>query len=91
MGRVLTSSERNQNDLYAAKEVSQPTPCATLIITIVYIPILNLTGTRGKMFKPMALTAIYALIGALDSIAETLLLDSLRSYFPQGKKVRRGG
>ena len=35
------------------------------IITIVYIPILSLTGVEGKMFKPMALTVIFALIGGL--------------------------
>ena len=36
-----------------------------LIITVVYVPILALTGIEGKMFKPMALTVIFALVGAL--------------------------
>ncbi len=35
------------------------------IITIVYLPILTLTGIEGKMFKPMAMTVLFALAGAL--------------------------
>ncbi len=83
MGRVLTSSERNQTVLHAAKEVGRPTFFGILIITIVYIPILSLTGTEGKMFKPMALTVIYALIGAL--ILSLTLMPVLCSYFLKGK------
>src|SRR5690606_24859234 len=36
-----------------------------LIILIVFIPILSLSGVEGKMFKPMALTFSFALIGAM--------------------------
>ena len=36
-----------------------------LIIFIVFIPILTLSGVEGKMFRPMALTFMYALLGAL--------------------------
>jgi len=35
-----------------------------IIILIVYIPILSLTGIEGKMFKPMAQTVAFALVGA---------------------------
>jgi heavy metal efflux system protein len=35
------------------------------IIMIVYLPILSLTGIEGKMFKPMALTVVFALLGSL--------------------------
>ena len=35
-----------------------------IIILIVYLPILSLTGIEGKMFKPMAQTVSFALIGA---------------------------
>jgi cobalt-zinc-cadmium resistance protein CzcA len=38
---------------------------AVAIITIVYLPILSLTGIEGKMFKPMALTVVFALLGSL--------------------------
>jgi cobalt-zinc-cadmium resistance protein CzcA len=37
-----------------------------IIILIVYLPILSLTGIEGKMFKPMAQTVSFALIGAFN-------------------------
>ncbi len=49
----------------AAVEVRRPTMFGELIITIVYLPILALQGTEGKMFRPMALTVIFALLGSL--------------------------
>jgi len=65
LGRILTADERHETVREAAREVGTPTFYAVLIITIVYIPILALTGIEGKMFKPMALTVMMALIGAL--------------------------
>src|SRR5208282_3681175 len=49
----------------AAIEVRQPTMFGELIIMIVYLPILTLEGVEGKMFRPMALTVIFALCGSL--------------------------
>ena len=49
----------------AAKEVLRPITFAIGIIIVVYLPILTLTGVEGKMFHPMALTVILALIGSL--------------------------
>jgi cobalt-zinc-cadmium resistance protein CzcA len=49
----------------AAIEVRKPTMFGELIITIVYLPILALQGTEGKLFRPMALTVIFALMGSL--------------------------
>lgn len=51
--------------LESALEVGRPVVFAVGIIIIVYIPIMTLTGIEGKMFKPMAYTVTYALIGAL--------------------------
>lgn len=51
--------------LEACLEVGRPVVFAVGIITIVYLPLLSLTGIEGKMFKPMALTVVFALIGAL--------------------------
>jgi len=51
--------------LEACIEVGRPVVFAVIIITIVYLPILSLTGIEGKMFKPMALTVIFALVGSL--------------------------
>lgn len=49
----------------SAHEVARPILFGVGIIMIVYLPILTLTGTEGKMFKPMAYTVILALIGSL--------------------------
>jgi len=49
----------------AALEVRQPTMFGELIIMIVYLPILTLQGVEGQMFRPMALTVIFALVGSL--------------------------
>ena len=51
--------------LDACMEVGRPVVFAVAIIAIVYLPILSLTGIEGKMFKPMALTVVFALIGSL--------------------------
>jgi cobalt-zinc-cadmium resistance protein CzcA len=49
----------------AAVEVRKPTLFGELIIMIVYLPILALEGVEGKMFRPMAMTVIFALIGSM--------------------------
>jgi cobalt-zinc-cadmium resistance protein CzcA len=49
----------------AALEVRQPTMFGEMIIMIVYLPILTLEGVEGKLFRPMALTVIFALLGSL--------------------------
>ncbi|MCA9314249.1 MAG: efflux RND transporter permease subunit [Sandaracinus sp.] len=49
----------------ASKEVRKPTLFGELIIMIVYVPILALHGVEGKLFAPMALTVIFALLGSL--------------------------
>ena len=51
--------------LDACIEVGRPVVFAVAIIAIVYLPILSLTGIEGKMFKPMALTVVFALLGSL--------------------------
>lgn len=65
LGRKLTSEERSHVVLAASKRVGSPMFFGVVIITIVYIPILSLTGIEGKMFHPMAITVMLALGGAL--------------------------
>ena len=43
----------------------KPTMFGELIIAVVYLPILALQGTEGKLFRPMALTVLFALAGSL--------------------------
>jgi cobalt-zinc-cadmium resistance protein CzcA len=49
----------------ATNAVKKPACFGQLIIMIVYIPILTLEGVEGKMFRPMALTVVFILIGSL--------------------------
>ncbi len=63
----------------AAVEVRGPTLFGELIIMIVYLPILTLEGIEGKLFRPMALTVIFALIGSL--ILSMTLMPVLASLF----------
>jgi cobalt-zinc-cadmium resistance protein CzcA len=46
-------------------EVARPLFFGLVIIIAVYLPLLALTGLEGKMFRPMALTVVYALAGSL--------------------------
>ncbi|MBI3843194.1 MAG: CusA/CzcA family heavy metal efflux RND transporter [Planctomycetes bacterium] len=64
LGRVLTLPERLKNVRAATKEMILPSAFGQAIIMTVYIPILALTGTEGKMFHPMAITVIFALAAA---------------------------
>lgn len=62
----------------AAVEVRRPTMFGELIIMVVYLPILLLEGVEGKLFRPMALTVVFALISSLIfSITLTPVLCSL--------------
>lgn len=63
-GRLLSLEERLQTIRAASSEVIKPSLFGTLIIAVVYLPVLTLTGTEGKMFTPMALTVLMALASA---------------------------
>ena len=65
LGRPLTSEERAATVVEASGEVRRATLFGVLIISIVYLPILALIGIEGKMFRPMAMTVLLALGGAL--------------------------
>lgn len=65
LGRALTREERNQALESAPLEVARPVAFGVGIILIVFLPILALEGVEGKLFKPMALTMIFALAGSL--------------------------
>jgi heavy metal efflux system protein len=64
LARVLNRSERLAVVFAASKEVRTATAFGEAIIITVYLPILALTGIEGKMFQPMALTVIFALVAA---------------------------
>lgn len=64
-GAELRDDEMKGVVLEAGREVLRPIFFAVGIIIIVYLPILTLQGVEGKMFRPMALTVVFALTGAL--------------------------
>ncbi|NVB37500.1 efflux RND transporter permease subunit [Pseudenhygromyxa sp. WMMC2535] len=49
----------------AMQQVARPVSVSMLAIILVYVPILTLQGVDGKMFRPMALTVVFALVSAL--------------------------
>lgn len=62
--RPLTLAERIDAVFRASLQVRSATAFGEAIIITVYLPILALTGVEGKMFHPMALTVIFALVAA---------------------------
>ncbi len=83
LGRALTTEERAHVVLTASKQICSPMFFGVVIITVVYIPILALTGIEGKMFHPMALTVMLALGGAL--VLALTLMPVLCSFLLRGK------
>jgi heavy metal efflux system protein len=65
LGRLLNRNERLDTVLRATKEVITPSIFGSLIIMVVYLPILSLSGVEGKLFIPMARTVLFALLGAM--------------------------
>ena len=51
--------------LAAALEVERPVFFSVLMIIGAYLPLLSLTSIEGLLFRPMALTLVFALVGAL--------------------------
>ena len=82
-GRKLTPEEHRETVLDASRQVASPMFFGVLIITLVYIPILALTGISGKMFHPMALTVMLALGGAL--VLALTLMPVLCSFLLKGR------
>jgi cobalt-zinc-cadmium resistance protein CzcA len=71
----------------AAGEVTRPVVFAVLIIIIVYVPVLALQGVEGRMFRPMALTVIFALCASLA--LSLTLMPALSSWLFTSEIPRR--
>ena len=69
----------------AAIEVRKPTLFGELIIIIVYLPILTLQGVEGKLFRPMALTVVFALAA---SMVLSLTLMPVLASFGLSRKIK---
>lgn len=62
--KELTQEEMDEEVYNSASKIRNSAAFGEIIILIVYLPILALIGTEGKMFKPMAMTVGFAIIGA---------------------------
>lgn len=78
LGRELTEDERVAVIRSGSLEVRQASQFGEIIIIAAYLPILALVGVEGKMFRPMAITVIFALIGAL--VLSATLIPALAAY-----------
>ncbi len=65
LGRILALPERLNAVFTATREVVTPSVVSVLVVILVNLPLLALSGVEGKMFHPMALTVIMALLAAL--------------------------
>lgn len=64
-GKKIDAQERDRSTYTASSKMMNAAFFGQLIILIVFVPILFLEGVEGKMFKPMALTFMFAMIGAM--------------------------
>ena len=86
---ALDRSDRSKLEIIreAAVEVRKPTMFGELIIMIVYLPILTLEGVEGKLFRPMALTVVFALAASL--VLSLTVIPVLASFgLPRRMKTR---
>ena len=86
LGRNLTEPERLEGIYESTIGVLKPSLFGTVIIMASYIPILSFTGVEGKMFRPMGITVILALAGAL--LLSMTLIPALCAYFLRVKEEK---
>jgi cobalt-zinc-cadmium resistance protein CzcA len=82
-GRSLTASERLATVQASAEEMIGPSVYGQAIIILVYVPLLTLSGVEGKMFEPMALTVILALVSAF--VLSLTFVPALIAIFVTGR------
>jgi cobalt-zinc-cadmium resistance protein CzcA len=82
-GRSLTTSERLATVQASAEEMIGPSVYGQAIIILVYVPLLTLSGVEGKMFEPMALTVILALVSAF--VLSVTFVPALIAIFVTGR------
>jgi len=87
LNRSLAGHERLQVTSAACREVARPVFFGLAIIALVLVPVLALQGVEGKLFRPMALTLIFALAGAL---VVALLLTPALSLWMLPRRGRGG-
>ncbi|MET0638016.1 MAG: CusA/CzcA family heavy metal efflux RND transporter [Chitinophagaceae bacterium] len=87
-GDVLSRQQMDMEVYQSASAIRSSAAFGEIIILIVYIPILTLTGIEGKMFRPMAQTVGFAILGAL-LLSLTYVPMMCALFLPKKIKVRR--
>ncbi|HEY1100734.1 MAG TPA: efflux RND transporter permease subunit, partial [Myxococcota bacterium] len=64
-GRALRYADASDVVVDVSWQLSRSTVYGGLILALVYVPVLTLSGVEGRMFKPMALAVLFALLGAI--------------------------
>lgn len=82
-GRLLTLQERLSEVMNASRQMIQPAVFGQAIIITVYLPLLTFTGVEGKMFEPMAMTVIIALVAAF--ILSLTFVPAMIALFIRGR------
>lgn len=86
-GKPLDYTAATDSVVASTLDVSKAALFGQAIIVIVYLPILTLSGVEGKMFKPMALTVLFALIGAV--VASLTFVPVLVATFLRGHTTEK--
>tara|TARA_R110002096_G_scaffold434832_5_gene658268 strand:- start:75805 stop:78942 length:3138 start_codon:yes stop_codon:yes gene_type:complete len=86
LGRELSADERLQSIAASSAKVVRPIIFGMAIIALVFVPVLTLEGIEGKLFRPMAWTFIFALLGAL---ATAVFLSPVLSYYFLPRRMQR--
>jgi len=63
-GQSLTQEQMDAEVLFSASRIRESAAFGEIIIMMVYVPLFSLSGIEGKMFRPMALTVFFAILGA---------------------------
>lgn len=74
--------------MHAAREVGRPIVFSLSIVVIVFLPIFALEGVEGKMFTPMALTMIFAIIGSI--LVALFIAPAFSALFLKGSSAHEG-
>ena len=86
-GHVLSQGERDEVALRSSSRMMRSAFFGQLIILIVFIPIITLSGIEGKMFRPMALTVSFAMIGAI--ILSLTYVPMMSALFLRNRKTAK--
>jgi len=90
LGRELNLKERLHEVMVASREITKPIVFGQAIIILVYVPMLTFTGVEGKMFEPMAMTVILALVAAF--FLSITFVPAMIAIFVKGRvKESEGG